>query len=44
MTDYDNVDNTIDQVTLMTVHTSKGLEFPVVFITGMEEEIFPQFD
>ncbi|QPK93846.1 UvrD-helicase domain-containing protein [Actinomyces sp. zg-332] len=42
MTDLDNVsqENT-GEVTLMTVHTSKGLEFPVVFITGMEEEIFP---
>ncbi len=31
-------DNT---VTLMTVHNAKGLEFPVVFLTGMEEEVFP---
>lgn len=30
-----------DSVQLMTVHTSKGLEFPVVFVTGMEEDLFP---
>ncbi|MCW1085778.1 ATP-binding domain-containing protein, partial [Streptococcus anginosus] len=28
-------------LTLMTVHTAKGLEFPVVFVTGMEDGIFP---
>ena len=30
-----------DQVTLMTLHNAKGLEFPVVFITGMEDGVFP---
>jgi DNA helicase-2/ATP-dependent DNA helicase PcrA len=35
---YENDDNFI---TLMTIHSSKGLEFPVVFITGCEEDIFP---
>ena len=30
-----------DEVALMTVHTSKGLEFPVVYIAGMEEDLFP---
>lgn len=30
-----------DSLTLMTVHTVKGLEFPVVFVTGMEDGIFP---
>lgn len=37
--DYADPDS--GQVTLMTVHTAKGLEFPVVFVTGLEEEIFP---
>ena len=41
MTDWDRQDQTRDRLTLMTLHTLKGLEFPVVFILGMEEGIFP---
>ncbi|WP_417109217.1 ATP-dependent helicase [Hominenteromicrobium sp.] len=39
--DIDNYDNNADSVVLMTVHSAKGLEFPVVFLPGMEENIFP---
>ncbi len=38
--DVDSMEET-DQVTLMTLHNAKGLEFPVVFVTGMEEGVFP---
>ena len=41
ITDMDNYDNNADSVVLMTVHSAKGLEFPVVFLPGMEENIFP---
>lgn len=41
VTDLDAHDNKEPAVTLMTVHGSKGLEFPVVFIAGLEEELFP---
>lgn len=37
----DNLADTTERVTLMTVHAAKGLEFPVVFIAGMEENLFP---
>ena len=40
-TDLDNYDTSASAVTLMTMHSSKGLEFPHVFIIGMEETIFP---
>ena len=41
-TDFDNQkDEDIDCVYLMTIHLSKGLEFPVVFIVGLEEDLFP---
>jgi DNA helicase II / ATP-dependent DNA helicase PcrA len=39
--DVDGYDPEKGAVSLMTVHTAKGLEFPVVFITGLEERIFP---
>ncbi len=41
MTDIDNYNAQADAVVLMTLHSAKGLEFPVVFIPGMEEGIFP---
>ena len=41
VTDVDKYDETADAVVLMTIHSSKGLEFPVVFLHGMEENIFP---
>lgn len=40
-TDIDNYDTQADSVVLMTLHSAKGLEFPVVFIPGMEDGIFP---
>lgn len=41
VSDLDSYDESAGQVTLMTVHAAKGLEFPVVFIVGLEEGIFP---
>ncbi len=41
MTDIDNYDENSDSVVLMTMHSAKGLEFPVVFLPGVEEGIFP---
>ena len=40
-TDLDNYDRESDSVVMMTMHAAKGLEFPTVFIVGMEEGIFP---
>ena len=40
-TDMDNTEDDGDKVTLMTVHSCKGLEYPVVFVAAMEEGIFP---
>ena len=39
--DTDNLEETDNMVTLMTLHSAKGLEYPVVFLVGMEDGIFP---
>jgi DNA helicase-2/ATP-dependent DNA helicase PcrA len=44
LAEADRVEESSDFVSLMTVHVSKGLEFPTVFLVGMEENLFPHFN
>ena len=41
VTDVDQWENAADAITLMTLHSAKGLEFPIVFVTGLEDGLFP---
>ena len=41
--DIDNVDESDDKVLLMTLHSAKGLEFPVVYMAGVEDGVFPSY-
>lgn len=43
VSDVDKYDESADAVVLMTIHSAKGLEFPVVFVPGAEEGIFPGY-
>ena len=43
VSDIDNLDESTDNIVLMTLHSSKGLEFPYIYICGMEEGVFPSY-
>jgi DNA helicase-2/ATP-dependent DNA helicase PcrA len=43
VSDIDNLDESTDNIVLMTLHSAKGLEFPYVYMCGMEEGVFPSY-